>query len=123
MVDTPFVCMTTGTTPFSGFSKAKRILYQDVFAARPETDAHAELTSGSTLHDLYLTATTGMALLGIHPRVADALLNHKYGTIRGVAAVYNRHAYIDERHRALEAWDRRERSQSRPSQADSSWMK
>ena len=49
------------------------------------------------------------ASLGIHPYVADALLNHKDGTIRGAAAVYNRYAYIDERHCALEAWDRRER--------------
>jgi hypothetical protein len=28
------------------------------------------------------------------------------GTIRGVAAVYNRHAYLEERKVALEAWGR-----------------
>lgn len=33
------------------------------------------------------------------------MLNHKEGTIRGVAAVCNRHAYLDERRRALEAWE------------------
>ena len=48
---------------------------------------------------------TGMAKLGIHPHVADAVLNHKEGTIRGVAAVYQRHRYEDEARHALEAWD------------------
>ena len=33
-------------------------------------------------------------------------LNHVSGTIRGVAAVYNRHAYLDERKAALAAWSR-----------------
>ena len=46
-----------------------------------------------------------MAKLGIHPHVADALLNHKEGVVRGVAAVYQRHRYEDEARRALEAWD------------------
>lgn len=58
-----------------------------------------------TFHDLRRTVTTGLARLGIHPHVADALLNHKSGAITGVAAVYNRHAYLDERRRALEAWE------------------
>ena len=32
------------------------------------------------------------------------MLNHKEGTIQGVAAIYNRYAYMDERRRAMEAW-------------------
>jgi hypothetical protein len=56
------------------------------------------------LHDLRRTATTGMARLGIAPHVADRILNHQAGTIRGVAAVYNRFAYLDERKAALETW-------------------
>ena len=59
------------------------------------------------LHDLRRTATTGMAKMGIAPHVVDRILNHTAGTIRGVAAVYNRHAYLDERRVALEAWARR----------------
>ena len=43
---------------------------------------------------------------GIAPHVVDKLLNHVSGAIRGVAAVYNKHAYTDERRRALDAWAR-----------------
>jgi hypothetical protein len=32
------------------------------------------------------------------------VLNHVSGTITGVAAVYNRFEYLDERRAALEAW-------------------
>jgi hypothetical protein len=45
-----------------------------------------------------------MAKLNVPPHVVDRILNHVSGTIRGVAAVYNRHAYLDERKVALEAW-------------------
>jgi vacuolar-type H+-ATPase subunit E/Vma4 len=34
--------------------------------------------------------------------------------IRGVAAVYNRHAYLDERRAALEAWSQQVESIVRP---------
>jgi hypothetical protein len=50
-----------------------------------------------TLHDLRRLAATGMAGIGIAPHVVDKILNHVSGAIRGVAAIYNRHAYIDER--------------------------
>src|SRR5215468_1922105 len=59
-----------------------------------------------TLHDIRRTATTGMARLKIPPHVVDRILNHKSGTIRGVAAIYNRFAYLDERRAALEVWGR-----------------
>jgi integrase len=55
-----------------------------------------------TTHDLRRTATTIMAQLGVAPHVADRVLNHQGGTIRGVAATYNRFQYIDERRAALE---------------------
>jgi hypothetical protein len=61
---------------------------------------------GWILHDLRRTATTGMARLNIAPHVVDRILNHVSGTIRGVAAVYNRHAYLEERKAALEAGGR-----------------
>ena len=56
------------------------------------------------LHDLRRTAATGMARLNFPPHVVDKVLNHISGTIRGVAAVYNRFEYLDERRAALEAW-------------------
>ena len=58
------------------------------------------------LHDLRRTAATGMARLNIPPHVVDKVLNHSSGAIRGVAAIYNRFEYLDERRAALEAWGR-----------------
>jgi integrase len=59
-----------------------------------------------TIHDLRRTAATGMARLRIAPHVVDKILNHVSGSISGVAAVYNRFEYGDERRAALEAWGR-----------------
>ena len=101
----PFVFTTTGATPFSGFSKAKKTLDQRILTIRKARDDDAEAMPSWTYHDLRRTATTGMARLGVHPHIADAILNHKDGSIRGVAAVYNRYAYLDERRRALEMWE------------------
>src|SRR5207249_8203336 len=84
-----------GKTPVSGFSSAKDRL--DVLMGSDQA---------WTLHDLRRTATTGMARLGIAPHVADRVLNHTAGTIRGVAAIYNRFEYLEERKAALEAWGR-----------------
>ena len=33
-------------------------------------------------------------------------MNHRSGTISGVAAVYNRYSYLDEKRQALHAWGR-----------------
>ena len=55
-----------------------------------------------------------MARLNIPPHVVDKILNHVSGSIRGVAAVYNRHSYVDERRAALEAWSRHVESLIRP---------
>jgi integrase len=60
-----------------------------------------------TPHDLRRTAASGMAGLGIAPHVVDKILNHVSGTIRGVAAIYNRHEYLDDRKAALERWGTR----------------
>jgi integrase len=56
------------------------------------------------LHDLRRTATSGMARIGVAPHVVDRILNHSSGTVRGVAAVYNRYKYEGERRSALTAW-------------------
>ena len=52
------------------------------------------------------TAATGMARLNFPPHVVDKVLNHVSGKIRGVAAIYNRFEYLEERRSALEAWGR-----------------
>ena len=55
-------------------------------------------------HDLRRTAASGMAGLGIAPHVVEAVLNHRSGSIKGVAAVYNRYSYAAEKRAALDAW-------------------
>lgn len=89
-----------GRTPASGISGAK-----DRLDSRMAAAAGREIAPW-TLHDLRRTVTTGLARLGIAPHVADRILNHQAGTIRGVAAIYNRFEYLEERKAALEAWGR-----------------
>ena len=60
-------------------------------------------------HDLRRTAATKMAEnLKIAPHIVDKILNHSSGTIRGVAAVYNRPVSrrTARRFRSLEHLDR-----------------
>jgi integrase len=87
-----FVFTTNGERHVSGYSRSKATLDR------------AMGTEDWILHDLRRTAATGMARLNIPPHVVDKILNHTSGTIRGVAAVYNRFEYIDERKAALLAW-------------------
>jgi integrase len=101
------VFTTTGRTPVSGFGNAKRrldVLMTD--ARRRALGLSERALPGWRLHDLRRTAATGMARLNIPPHVVEKVLNHSSGTIRGVAAVYNRFEYLEERRAALEAWGR-----------------
>jgi hypothetical protein len=58
------------------------------------------------IRDLRRTATTLMAEIGIAHHVADKILNHTSGEISGVAAIYNRFEYLEERKSALNALGR-----------------
>jgi integrase len=100
------VFTTTGEMAVSGFSRAKCRLDAAMFKAkRAELGASkGDVISPWTLHDLRRTGATGMARLNIPPHVVDKVLNHASGTIRGVAAVYNRFEYFEERRAALTAW-------------------
>ena len=40
----------------------------------------------------------------MQPHVVEAVLNHKSGQVRGVAAVYNRYSYAAEKAAALDLW-------------------
>jgi integrase len=57
-----------------------------------------------TLHDLRRTAATGMAGLGVQPHIIEAILNHISGHKGGVAGIYNRAQYADEKREALDRW-------------------
>jgi integrase len=87
-----FVFTTTGRTPISGFGRLKRRLGEK---AGDES---------WRLHDLRRTVATGLAELGIRPHVIEAVLNHRSGIVSGVAAVYNRHTYLEDKREALRAW-------------------
>lgn len=58
-----------------------------------------------THHDLRRTFATNLAALGTPIHVTEKLLNHISGTISGVAAVYNRHSYMDEMRTAVRQWE------------------
>jgi integrase len=106
-VDEALVLTTNGRAPVSGFSRGKRRVDALMNAARRKQMSLPEGEDGVEpwiLHDLRRTAATGMAGLNIAPHVVDKILNHVSGTIRGVAAVYNRFAYEPERAVSLEAW-------------------
>jgi integrase len=59
-----------------------------------------------TLHDLRRTYSTVHASIGTPPHVTERLLNHVSGTISGVAAIYNRYAYLDEMRAAVAAFEK-----------------
>jgi integrase len=59
-----------------------------------------------TLHDLRRTFASGCAKLGIAIHVVEAALNHRSGSIRGIAAVYNRYSYDTEKRAAMQTWAR-----------------
>ena len=97
-----YIFTTTGASAVSGFTRAKDRLDAEMVKLN-----EGEPIPAFTLHDLRRTAATGMAGLGFPPHVVEAVLNHRSGTRRGVAGVYNRFTYADEKAAALEAWGRR----------------
>lgn len=100
---------TTGTSPVSGFTRAKERLDKLMAEAANQdrlTGADPVEIAPFTIHDLRRTAATGMASLRFPPHVVEAVLNHRSGTRRGVAGVYNRFDYAEEKREALEAWAR-----------------
>jgi integrase len=102
----------TGEKVISGYSNGKERLDKYMLAAAQEEAAARGLNPDEIeipewrLHDLRRTMASGMARLGHPPHVVEAVLNHTGGTISGVAAVYNRYSYADEKRRALEVWGR-----------------
>ena len=79
--------------PFNGWARAQRRLLRET------------ALDHFTLHDLRRTFATMHAQLGTPLHVTERLLNHRSGTISGVAAVYNRHSYLEEMRVAMERYD------------------
>ena len=87
-----FVFTMTGRTPISGWSRAKAQL------------DNASGVAGWTIHDLRRTFATGLAGLMVALPVVEKILNHISGSFGGVAGVYQRFAFADEKRDALDKW-------------------
>jgi integrase len=84
---------TNGKTPVSGFSKVKKRL--DIISGIGDW----------RFHDIRRSfATHCTERLGVSPVIADKILNHATGQVRGVAAVYQHGEYLEERSLALQRW-------------------
>ncbi|MEY9328268.1 tyrosine-type recombinase/integrase [Sinorhizobium fredii] len=105
-----YLLSTTGETPISGFSRAKAAIDAEMLKIAKEEAALRGMAAEDvnlepwTLHDLRRTAASGMARLGVPIHVVEAVLNHQSGTIKGVAKIYNRYQYVDEKRQALTDW-------------------
>ena len=79
-------------TAFAGWSKAKNAL---------DT---ASGVMGWRLHDLRRSVATGLQRLGVRFEVTEAVLGHVSGSRSGVAGIYQRHEWINEKRAALAGW-------------------
>jgi integrase len=95
---------TTGSTPISGFSKAKGRI--DAWITVQRKKSGVQPMPAWTLHDLRRTMVTMMnEHLRVPPHIVEACVNHISGRAKaGVAGVYNKALYLDERREALDGW-------------------
>jgi integrase len=91
-----------GTKPLSGFTLAKSNV-DAAMLVKAKADGVTEIPAW-TFHDIRRTVASNMARLSVTLTVAEAVLNHKSGTIQGVTAVYNRYDYAREKEQALATW-------------------
>jgi integrase len=84
---------TGGERPISGFAKAKRAL-----------DKKASGAAKWIFHDLRRTVRTRLSELRVPDVVAELVIGHKK---LGLHAVYDQHAYLNEKRDALDAWAKR----------------
>jgi integrase len=89
-----------GAGPFSGLSRCKATLDQDI----------ARLRGGKPLpawvhHDLRRSFVSGAAALGVSLPVIEKIVNHVSGSFAGIVSVYQKHDFAGEKRAALELWD------------------
>lgn len=100
----PYVFHAESGKPVTAYSQAKRRLDTAIIAERADAGTEPPAPPPWTMHDFRRAGVTTLADMGFPPHVADRLLNHVQGTIRGVAATYQRAAFLNERKAALDAW-------------------
>jgi integrase len=96
------VFSTTGNTSVSGYSRAKTRLDKAIAALADKQGAQSP--PPWRVHDLRRTLATGLQRLGVRFEVTEAVLNHVSGSKSGVAGIYQRHDWAQEKAAALEAW-------------------
>jgi hypothetical protein len=94
---------TTGYSPISGITKAKTALDEAIGKARKDKGG---ALAPWRIHDLRRSMATGFQRLGVRFEVTEATLNHISGAKGGVAGIYQRHDWQDEKRSALAAWGR-----------------
>jgi integrase len=87
-----------GDTGFVGWHKAKKRLDERIAHKLGAPLPHW------TIHDLRRTLATGLQRLGVRLEVTEAILNHVGGSRSGVAGIYQRHDWAEEKKLALDAW-------------------
>ena len=93
------VFATSTGAGFTGYAKGKDKL-----------DRLIELAEGEPLppwrlHDLRRTLATNFQRLGVRFEVTEAVLNHVGGSRAGVAGIYQRHDWKEEKRQALDDWN------------------
>src|SRR5690606_9423642 len=91
-----------GNVALSCYSQAKALLDTGI----AKLCEGAEPLAPWRVHDLRRTLATGLQRLGTRFEVTEAVLNHVSGAKGGVAGIYQRHDWKDEKRAALEAWAR-----------------
>jgi integrase len=101
------VFSSTGDKPVSGFSKPKARIDQRIVDLAEISNSPA--MPPWRLHDMRRIMVTMMnEHLGVAPHIVEAVVNHVTGSAKaGVAGVYNRALYMDERRQALDLWSDR----------------
>lgn len=94
-----FASKVTTTNSVSGLSRSWRRIRSRVDVILGYEAAHF------TMHDIRRTVATGLQRLGIPLVVSEAVLNHQSGSAKaGVAGVYHRHSFSNEKREALAMW-------------------
>ncbi len=99
MAGNPLVFSMTGARPVVGFGAAKRRALALMTADLPKSeDDNREPWS---IHDIRRTTRTKLSEIGINADVAERVLGHVIGGVRGV---YDRYSFLDEKRQALDRW-------------------
>lgn len=89
-----------GEKEISGYSKSKARLDKLIAKAREEAGIEETMPPWK-YHDLRRSVATHLARMGTPQELIERILNHK---IPGIAGVYNRYSYLDEKRAVIEKW-------------------